>query len=66
MIREGNPEGTRAIPLFLDPLKLTGEHNRLNLLAAAPACRCYGMQVALIAPAFHLFQSIEHRLVIDY
>jgi UDP-N-acetylmuramoylalanine--D-glutamate ligase len=55
-------EGKREIPLPLDPLKLPGAHNRLNLLAAALACRCCGMPVRRIAPALRAFPGIEHRL----
>jgi UDP-N-acetylmuramoylalanine--D-glutamate ligase len=58
VIREGKGE----IPLELDPLRVPGEHNRLNLLAAALACRCFGMTVELIAPALRAFPGIEHRL----
>ena len=62
VIREGAREGAREIPLELDPLVLPGEHNRLNLLAAALACRCFGMPVEPIAPALQAFPGIEHRL----
>jgi UDP-N-acetylmuramoylalanine--D-glutamate ligase len=58
MIREGR----REIPLALDPLKLPGAHNRLNLLAAALACRCFGMPVERIARPLRAFPGIEHRL----
>jgi UDP-N-acetylmuramoylalanine--D-glutamate ligase len=59
---EGARDGTREISLELDPLKLPGEHNRLNLLAAALACHCFGMPVRRIAPALRAFPGIEHRL----
>jgi UDP-N-acetylmuramoylalanine--D-glutamate ligase len=62
VIREQAPEGTREIPLALEPLKLPGEHNRLNLLAAALACRCCGIPVEQIDPALCSFPGIEHRL----
>jgi UDP-N-acetylmuramoylalanine--D-glutamate ligase len=55
-------EATEEISLALDPLKLPGAHNRLNLLAAALACRCFGMAVDRIAPALRRFSGIEHRL----
>jgi UDP-N-acetylmuramoylalanine--D-glutamate ligase len=50
------------IPLALDPLSLPGEHNRLNLLAAALACFCHGMPVERVAPLLRTFPGIEHRL----
>lgn len=66
VIREAAPAGAREgageISLELDPLVLPGEHNRLNLLAAALACRCFGMPAARIAPALRAFPGIEHRL----
>jgi UDP-N-acetylmuramoylalanine--D-glutamate ligase len=62
VIREQAREGMREIPLALDPLKVPGAHNRLNLLAAALACRCFGMPVRRIAPALRTFPGIEHRL----
>jgi len=62
VIREGTRESATDIPLALDPLKLPGAHNRLNLLAAALACHCYGMPVEPIAPVLRTFPGIEHRL----
>jgi UDP-N-acetylmuramoylalanine--D-glutamate ligase len=55
-------ESTEEIALPLEPLLLPGEHNRVNLLAAALACRCYGMSAEQIAPALLTFPGIEHRL----
>ena len=62
VIREGTRGKKQEIPLALDPLKLPGAHNRLNLLAAALACRCFGMQAGRIASALRAFPGIEHRL----
>jgi UDP-N-acetylmuramoylalanine--D-glutamate ligase len=62
IIREEAQEGGREISLELDPIKLPGAHNRLNLLSAALACRCFGMPVRRIAPAMRAFPGIEHRL----
>ncbi|UCF98452.1 MAG: UDP-N-acetylmuramoyl-L-alanine--D-glutamate ligase, partial [Spirochaetaceae bacterium] len=52
----------RDIPLELDPLSIPGAHNRLNLLAAALACSCYGLPVDQIAPRLRGFPGVEHRL----
>ncbi len=62
VIRQRTQGKTREISLALDPLIPPGAHNRLNLLAAALACRCYGMPAARIAPALRSFPGIEHRL----
>ena len=62
VIRRGPREEAQEIPLALDPLKLPGAHNRLNLLAAALACRCFGMPAGRIASALRAFPGIEHRL----
>jgi UDP-N-acetylmuramoylalanine--D-glutamate ligase len=62
VIREGLREAAGEIHLALDPLKLPGAHNRLNLLAAALACRSYGMPAERIAPLLRAFPGIEHRL----
>ena len=58
MIREAGAE----TPLALDPLKLPGAHNRMNLLAAALACHCFGLPVERYAPVLRAFPGIEHRL----
>jgi UDP-N-acetylmuramoylalanine--D-glutamate ligase len=62
VIREEGRRGAREIRLELDPLLLPGMHNRLNLLAAALACRCFGMPAGRIAQALRGFPGIEHRL----
>jgi UDP-N-acetylmuramoylalanine--D-glutamate ligase len=58
VIREESAE----VSLPLDPLSVPGRHNRMNLLAAALACRCYGLPVESIAAALREFPGIEHRL----
>jgi UDP-N-acetylmuramoylalanine--D-glutamate ligase len=44
------------------PLLLPGEHNRLNLLAAAVALRAWGMGPAAITERLAAFSGLEHRL----
>jgi UDP-N-acetylmuramoylalanine--D-glutamate ligase len=55
-------ERGREFTLRLDPLSVPGEHNRLNLLAAALACRCFGLEARSLASRLRRFPGIEHRL----
>jgi UDP-N-acetylmuramoylalanine--D-glutamate ligase len=55
-------EAGRTETLLPARLQLPGEHNRLNLLAAALAARLFGLQPASIAAALASFPGIEHRL----
>ncbi len=55
-------EKGRELALSLDPLSVPGEHNRLNLLAAALACRCFGLKGRSLGPRLRRFPGIEHRL----
>ncbi len=43
-------------------LSIPGEHNRLNLLAAALGARLFGLEPGPIAAALASFPGIEHRL----
>ncbi len=43
-------------------LSIPGEHNRLNLLAAALGARLFGLEPGSIAAALSSFPGIEHRL----
>ena len=43
-------------------LLVPGRHQRKNLLAAALACRVYGIPAASVAPAIGSFAGVEHRL----
>jgi UDP-N-acetylmuramoylalanine--D-glutamate ligase len=43
-------------------LRVPGEHNRLNLLAAGLACRLFGLEAGPIAEALGSFPGLEHRL----
>jgi UDP-N-acetylmuramoylalanine--D-glutamate ligase len=43
-------------------LLVPGEHQRKNLLAAALACRAYGVDAASISSSIATFAGVEHRL----
>ncbi|MCX6248119.1 MAG: UDP-N-acetylmuramoyl-L-alanine--D-glutamate ligase [Bacteroidetes bacterium] len=43
-------------------IKLKGEHNRLNIMAAAAVCRQLGTDPAIIAEGISSFRGLEHRL----
>jgi UDP-N-acetylmuramoylalanine--D-glutamate ligase len=53
---------SRAVALALGALAVPGEHNRLNLLAAALACRLLGLPPGQIVAALRGFRGVEHRL----
>jgi len=55
------PDG--PVETILGPdLLLPGAHNRLNLLAAALACRLFGLEPGAVAASMASFPGIEHRL----
>jgi UDP-N-acetylmuramoylalanine--D-glutamate ligase len=43
-------------------LLVPGPHQRKNMLAAALACRAYGLEPAIVAEAIASFPGVEHRL----
>ena len=47
--------------LSTDDLSLTGEHNRLNALAAIAAAKLFGIQNDAIASALSSFKGVAHR-----
>ncbi len=53
------PGGQEILPR---DLLLPGRHNRVNLLAAALACRLFGLQAGQVRSALASFPGIEHRL----
>ncbi len=55
-------EDGRRLSLPLRDLRLPGEHNRLNLLAAALACLVFGLSPEAIGSALASFSGVEHRL----
>lgn len=52
--------------LFEGPLGIPGEHNRMNLLAAALILKLYGMADGTIAETIPAFKGIGHRLELFY
>ncbi len=67
--RGGWLEGERGIvdvagerEVVLEQTRLDGEHNRLNLLAAAVALRIFGVDAAVICDRLAGFAGLEHRL----
>ncbi len=55
-------DGRTREQLIPERLLVPGPHARRNLLAAALACRVYGMPADAIAKAVATFKGIEHRL----
>ncbi len=55
-------EAGRTETLLPAGLSIPGEHNRLNLLAAALGARLFGLEPEPIAAALASFPGIEHRL----
>ena len=55
-------EAGRTETLLPARLQVPGEHNRLNLLAAALSARLFGLEPEPIAAALASFPGIEHRL----
>ncbi len=49
-------------PLLPKELAVAGRHNRLNLLAAAPAAKLYGLDAGAISKAAASFPGVEHRM----
>ncbi len=56
------PEAGRTETLLPSRLRVPGEHNRLNLLAAALGARLFGIEPEPIAAALASFPGLEHRL----
>ena len=55
-------DGSPAQEIVPRQLLVPGLHQRVNLLAAALACRVYGIDAAAIASAISTFPGVEHRL----
>jgi UDP-N-acetylmuramoylalanine--D-glutamate ligase len=55
-------EEGRSEQLLPSGLRVPGEHNRLNLLAAGLSARLFGLEPETIAEALASFPGIEHRL----
>jgi UDP-N-acetylmuramoylalanine--D-glutamate ligase len=55
-------EAGRTETILPAQLSVPGEHNRLNLLAAALGARLFGLEPEPIAAALASFPGIEHRL----
>lgn len=55
-------EPSEAEEILPRDLLVPGAHQRKNLLAAALACRAYGLAPALISSALASFSGVEHRL----
>jgi UDP-N-acetylmuramoylalanine--D-glutamate ligase len=59
-----SPSGDPAIAEEIVPARILvpGEHQRKNMLAAALACRCFGLDAASVSAAIASFPGVEHRL----
>jgi UDP-N-acetylmuramoylalanine--D-glutamate ligase len=57
---KGDP--TDAEEILPSRILVPGEHQRKNLLAAALACRAFGMNAESIASSLAAFPGVEHRL----
>jgi UDP-N-acetylmuramoylalanine--D-glutamate ligase len=59
-----SPSGDAALAEEILPssLLVPGEHQRKNLLAAALACRAFGVEAACTASSLATFPGVEHRL----
>jgi UDP-N-acetylmuramoylalanine--D-glutamate ligase len=55
-------EASGAELILPERLLVPGEHQRKNMLAAALACRAFGLTAAEIAKAIASFPGVEHRL----
>jgi UDP-N-acetylmuramoylalanine--D-glutamate ligase len=55
-------EAGRRVSFPLADLRVPGEHNRLNLLAAALACHLFGLSGEVISACLAAFPGVEHRL----
>jgi UDP-N-acetylmuramoylalanine--D-glutamate ligase len=55
-------EAGSQVNLSLANLRVPGEHNRLNLLAAALACHLFGLPGEEISASLASFPGLEHRL----
>jgi UDP-N-acetylmuramoylalanine--D-glutamate ligase len=53
---------SKAEEIIPQHLLVPGEHQRKNLLAAALACRVYGINAAVITSSIATFSGVEHRL----
>ncbi|HTM67950.1 MAG TPA: UDP-N-acetylmuramoyl-L-alanine--D-glutamate ligase [Candidatus Binatia bacterium] len=59
LIREG---GTRTVVAPVSAIKLPGEHNRGNALAAIAAARAMGVPLAAVRKALRAFRGVPYRL----
>ncbi len=56
-------EGDKETPVCKrDELKIIGDHNIENALAAVAICRCSGIEVDVIRKALTAFMGVEHRM----
>lgn len=55
-------DGAAAEEILPAELLVPGEHQRKNLLAAALACRTYGLAAAEVSRTMATFPGVEHRL----
>lgn len=55
-------EGDELPLVAVDELRLLGEHNRANALAAALAAHCAGVDLPALRAGLRAFRPLEHRL----
>jgi UDP-N-acetylmuramoylalanine--D-glutamate ligase len=56
----GDPDSAEII--LPELLRVPGDHQRKNMLAAALACRAFGIEASVVASHISTFPGVEHRL----